>query len=80
MKNYEFSKFNIQDVKIVSTPLTSHFKFSKEDFPKTEREKDYRSEVSYVSAMDNLIYAMVSTRPNIAQIMRVVNRFINKPR
>lgn len=64
----------------MSTPLATHFKLSKEDSPKTKKENDYMSKVPYVSTVGSLIYVMVSTRLNIAQAMRVVSRFMNKPR
>lgn len=59
-----FSKFNIQ--KSVNTPFVSYFRLSKKDFPKTEKENDYMCRVSYALTMNNLIYVMISTRPNIA--------------
>lgn len=34
------SRFNIQDANPVSTPLASHLRLSKEDFPKTKKEND----------------------------------------
>lgn len=59
-------RFNIQDIKLVSTPLASHFKLSNENSPKTENEKYYMFRVPYASTVDRLMYAMVSTRPDIA--------------
>ena len=60
------SRFNINEAKLVSTPLCSHFKLSKEQSPKTKEERDHMSKVPYVSAIGSLIYAMVCTRPDIA--------------
>lgn len=74
------SRFNMKNAMLVSTPLASHFKLSKKDSLKIEKEKDYMSRVSYAIVVDNLIYAMVSTRPDIAQVVRVASRFISKPR
>ena len=53
------SKFNINEAKLVSTPLGSHFKLSKKQSPKTEEEMDHMSKVSYASAIGSLMYAMV---------------------
>ena len=72
------NKFNINEAKLVSTPLGSHFKLSKEQSPKTEEERDHMSKMPYASG--NLMYAMVCTRPNIAHAMGVVSRFMSRPR
>ena len=70
----------MNETKLVSTPLGSHFKLSKEQSPKTEEERDHMSKVPYASAIGNLMYAMVCTRPNIAHAMGVVSRFMSRPR
>ena len=36
-------------------------------------------EVSYASVVGSLMYAMVCTRPDIAQAVRVVSRYMSKP-
>ena len=59
------SKFNMKEAKPVSTYLGSHFKLSKEQSLKTEEERDHMSKVPYASAISNLMYAMVCTRPDI---------------
>ena len=60
--------------------MGSHFKLNKEQSPKTEEEKDHMSKVPYASAIGNLMYAMVCTRPDIAHAIGVVSRFMSKPR
>ena len=73
------SKFNMNEIKPVSTPLDSYFKLSKEQSPKTEEEMDYMSKVPYASVISNLMYAMVCTRPDIAHAVGVVSRFMSRP-
>ena len=73
------SRFNMNKAKLVSTPLGSHFKLSKEQSPKTEEERDHMSKVSYASTIDSLMYAMVCTRPDIAHAVGVVSRFMSRP-
>ena len=73
------SRFNMNEAKPVSTLLGSHFKLSKEQSPKIEEERDYMSKVPYVSAIGSLMYAMVCTRPDIAHVVGVVNRFMSRP-
>ena len=72
-------RFNMNEAKLVSTPLGSHFKLSKEQLPKTKEERDHMSKVPYASAIGSLIYAMVCTRPNIAHAVGVVSRFMSRP-
>ena len=73
------SGFNINEAKLVSTPLGSHFKLSKEQSPKTEEEMDHMSKVPYASAISSLMYVMVCTRPDIARAVGVVSRFMSMP-
>ena len=74
------NRFNINEAKPVSTPLDSHFKLSKEQSLKIEEERDHMSKVPYALTIDNLMYAMVCTRPNIAHAMGIVSRFMSRPR
>ena len=60
------NRFNMNEAKPVSTPFGSHFKLSKEQSLKTEEKKDHMSKVAYASAIGNLMYAVVCTRPDIA--------------
>ena len=73
-----FSRFYMNEAKLVSTPLGSHFKQSKEQSLKTKEERDHMSKVPYFSSIGNLIYAMVCTRPNIAHVVRVGSRFMSR--
>ena len=57
----------MQDAKPVSTPLSRHFKLTKEMCPKTQEEIDYMSKVPYSSVVDKLMYTMVCKRPDISQ-------------
>ena len=73
------SRFNMNEAKLVSTSLDSHFKLSKEQSPKTKEERGHMSKVPYASAIGSLIYAMVCTRPDIAHAMGVVSKFMSRP-
>ena len=69
----------MHNAKLVSTPFASHFKLSKEIFPKTQEEMDYMSKFPYASAVGSLMYAMVCTRPDIAHAVGVVSRYMKNP-
>eukprot|EP00253_Pinus_taeda_P031115 PITA_31115 len=69
----------MHNAKPVSTAFASHFKLSKEMWPKTHEDMDYMSKVPYASAVGSLMYAMVCTRSDIAHVVGVVSRFMNNP-
>ena len=73
------SIFNMNEAKPVSTPLSSHFKLSKEQSPKTEEERDHMSKVPYASTIGSLMCAIVCARPDIAHAVRVVSKLLSKP-
>eukprot|EP00253_Pinus_taeda_P024271 PITA_24271 len=72
-------KFSMNNVKLVNVPLTSHFKLSSVLSPGVDEEKQYMCHVPYANAVGNLMYAMVSTRPNISHAVGVVSRFMANP-
>jgi len=45
----------------------------------SEAKRIEMSRVPYASAVGRLMYAMIYTRPDIAQAMGVVNRFMTNP-
>ncbi|CAM8940962.1 unnamed protein product [Rhodiola kirilowii] len=72
-------KFDIKNAKPVLTPVTSHFKLSKDQEPETKEEKAYMENVPYSNAVGCLMYAMVCTRPDIAYGVSLVSRHITNP-
>jgi Reverse transcriptase (RNA-dependent DNA polymerase)/GAG-pre-integrase domain/Integrase core domain len=72
-------KFGMETAKPVSTPLAPHFRFSQEDCPKTQGEKDVMSNIPYDSAVGSLIYAATCTRPDISQAVSTVSRYMSNP-
>ncbi|KAE8673308.1 hypothetical protein F3Y22_tig00111794pilonHSYRG00058 [Hibiscus syriacus] len=81
-KNYLkkiLSRFNMQDCKPISTPLPINFKLSSSMSPSNEEEMMEMSRVPYASAMGSLMFAMICTRPDIAQAVGVVSRYMVNP-
>lgn len=72
-------RFSMQDAKTVTVPMPSHFKLSKEQCASSEEERKYMDGVPYASAIGSLMYAMVCTRPDIAQAVGVTSRFLQNP-
>jgi hypothetical protein len=59
--------------------LAGHFKLTKEMCSKTQEEIEYMSRVPYSSTVGSLMYAMVYTRPDIADAVGVVSRYMKNP-
>ncbi|RVW31007.1 Retrovirus-related Pol polyprotein from transposon TNT 1-94 [Vitis vinifera] len=64
-------RFNMNDAKLVNTPLENHFKLFTNQCPKTDDEVKDMSKVPYASAVGCLMYAMVCTRPDLAHAVSV---------
>eukprot|EP00253_Pinus_taeda_P014701 PITA_14701 len=60
--------------------IDSGVNLSAEQCPKTQEAEEDMSRVPYASAVSSLMYAMVCTRPDIAHVVRVLSRFMSKPR
>lgn len=69
-------RFNMEDAKPVSTTIARQFRLYKEQATATKEERD-KARVLYASAVGSLMYAMVCTRPDIAHVVKVFNRFMS---
>ncbi|KAH7852964.1 hypothetical protein Vadar_031538 [Vaccinium darrowii] len=65
--------------KPVSVPLAPHFKLSASLSPSSEEERKYMTNVPYASLVGSLMYAMVCTRPDLAQAVSMVSRYMHDP-
>lgn len=72
-------RFNMQDCKPISTPLPVNFKLSSSMSPSNEAERKEMSRVPYASAVGSLMFAMICTRPDIAQAVGAVSRYMANP-
>ena len=64
---------------MLNTPLPLHMKLSENGSPIGDKDKAYMAKVSYASAVGSLMYAMVCTRPDIANAVWVVSRYMANP-
>jgi len=69
----------MSDAKHVNVPLGGHFKLSKAQTPTMKDKKAPMSEMPYASVVGSLMYAMICTRSDIAQAVRVVSRYMSNP-
>ena len=63
----------------MKVPIPVGVRLSAEQCPKTQEEEEDMSRVPYASAVGSLMYVMVCTRPDIAQAVGVLSRFMSKP-
>lgn len=59
--------------------LAEHSKHSSKQNPTSEKEKCETKNVPNAYAMGSLMYVMVCIRPDIAQIVGIVSRFLSDP-
>ena len=70
-------KFGMDDkIKLISTPLTLHFKLSFSPYLTSQDKCDYMARILYASVVVSLMYNMVCTRPNISQVMSMNSRYM----
>ncbi|KAL5549510.1 hypothetical protein UlMin_004741 [Ulmus minor] len=65
--------------KPTSIPISGQFKFSSEQCPKTEEEKEDMINVPYSSAVGSIMYTMICTRPDVAYGISLLSRFMSNP-
>ncbi|KAJ4710008.1 Retrovirus-related Pol polyprotein from transposon TNT 1-94 [Melia azedarach] len=73
------SRFGMSTAKPIDTSSAANAHLSVAFVPKSVEEKEYMSRVPYASAVGSLMYAMVCTRPDLAQSVSVVSRFMGEP-
>lgn len=72
-------RFGMVNAKQVSTPLATHFRLSKLQSPESAEEIQDMANVPYASAVGCLMYAMVCTRPDLAQAVSTVSKYMTNP-
>jgi hypothetical protein len=72
-------RFSMADCRPLCVPVSMGTKLSIDDCPKSPSEMEDMSRVPYASAVGSLMYAMVCTRPDIAQAVGVLSRFMANP-
>jgi hypothetical protein len=72
-------RFNMINAHAVATPMEHGADFSEEQSPRTENEKREMEKIPYKEAIGALIYAMICTRPDIAQAVGKLCRYNSNP-
>ena len=68
-------RFSMENSKRGMVPLRHGIHLSKAMSPKTPEERSRMSRIPYASAIGSLMYAMLCTRPDIAQAVSVTSRY-----
>ncbi|RVW25193.1 Retrovirus-related Pol polyprotein from transposon TNT 1-94 [Vitis vinifera] len=74
------SRFEMNNVKTVSTPLGQHFRLSITQAPETHEEKRFMQMIPYASMVGSLMYTMVCSRPDLAYAVSMISRYMSCPR
>lgn len=69
-------KFKMQDSKPTSTPLAQHFRLTVEQRPKIEQERIEMQMIPYANIVGSIMYAIISSRPDIVQAISVTSRYM----
>jgi ATP-binding cassette subfamily B (MDR/TAP) protein 1 len=72
-------RFSVHSAQSVMTPFPANLRLSRKDCPTAGPEGDHMKSLLYAPAGSSLIYAMVTTRPDIAHAVGVVSRFMHNP-
>ena len=70
-------RFNMQDSRPLSVPVTMGTKLSSSQCPTSPSKMEEMTQVPYQSVVGSLMYAMVCTRPDIAQAVGVLSCYMS---
>ena len=73
------ARFSMQDSKKGLLPTRHGIILSKEQCPKTPQEEEDMRRIPYASAVGNLMYVMLCTRPDICYAAGIVSRYQSNP-
>ena len=73
------ARFNIEHCNYADVPVNKGDKFSEQQSPKNELEKEKMKMKPYASLVRSLMYANICTRPNLAFTVGLLGRFQSNP-
>ena len=69
----------MSNAKLVGSVFLTNCRLNAKQCPRGEKEKAEMRKVPYASAVGNLMYAMVCTRPDIAFVVGAISRYMSNP-
>ena len=73
------AKFGNLNSKPVQVPLAGHFVLSKNQCPKSRSDIIKMENVPYSNAIGSIMYAMISTRPDLSFAISLLSRYMSNP-
>ena len=73
-------RFNMHNYSSTRAPIVKGDKFSKAQCPQNYHEREEMRTIPYSSLVGSLMYAQVSTHPNIAFVVGMLGRYLSNPR
>ena len=73
------SRFEMNNVKTVSTPLGQLFRLSITQAPETHEEKRFMEMIPYASMVGSVMYTMVCSRPDLTYAVSMISRYMSYP-
>ena len=70
-------RFQMSNVKEVSVPMSQQYKLSADQKPKCKAEEEEMKHIPYANIIGSIMYAMIGTRPDIAQAISVTSRYMS---
>ncbi|KAG7598335.1 Reverse transcriptase RNA-dependent DNA polymerase [Arabidopsis suecica] len=71
--------YNMEEAKLVTTPLGAHFKLSAATEEALAKDEEFMKSVPYSNAVGSIMYAMIGTRPDLAYPVGVISRYMSQP-
>ena len=72
-------RFNMEEAKKGFLPMSHGIHLSKTQCPTTTDERERMSKVPYASAIGSIMYAVISTRPDVSYALSVTSRYQSDP-
>jgi hypothetical protein len=73
-------RFNLTHCNALTTPADINLKnLSSSDCPQNDEQKQAMSNIPYRQLVGSLLYAAISTRPDIAYAVNIVSRYVSNP-
>ena len=72
-------RFNMEEAKKGFLPMSHGIHLSKTQCPRTADERERMSKVPYASAIGSIMFAMISTRPDVSYALSITSRYQSDP-
>lgn len=71
--------FKMKDCSPIIAPIIKGYKFSQNQYPKNNLKEKQMKNIPYASVVGSLTYAQVCTRPDLTDIVGILDRYQSNP-